>query len=756
MRERILLALFVLTFPLVAYVSSLPSQRFHNAITEWGDHSSLAYQEFHEYRKKFGANEAVILSWPGCELNDERLENVAVAIETQLAGLVHSVSSGQRAYRALREAKLSEEVALKRLRNVLVSKDSFDTAIGFQLTEKAMAVRNDVISRLETILESAGVDPESVIYAGLGYNLYALDKEGFESPFRMVPQIILLAFALTILFIRNIRMAFFVNALGIYTGCLSFCFVWLADVDMNAIIWPLPTLTMLLTVSASLHFLSYFRKTVQMQPIDKDSNPQTSLDHRRLIARQTTRSAVKPLVCCTLTTAIGLLSLLLSSSEPVRQFGMFGATSITAANLLLLLWFPPFLVLAGRFDPIKSLSKSQPSRSPTNDRWNRWEAFTRGFRWPIISICLVILLLSGIGFPKIKTGSSLDNFFPAEHSVLTSARSMESCIGPVNSIELLLTFGDANPDNDRLRLRYLKALANRIPSQTEFTSCFSAATFSPSLQQSRRPVQRALEDARLEKFKQESIKAKLIHVDAENSQTTWRMSCRYSIFENLNLADQQKQLKQIASTLFTRDGKSILDGETLTTTTTGEFVLFDEVDRQFFRELMLTYATAFSVITLVVLLVLKDLRTALVALLPNLFPALVVLGTAGFLGYSLDVASLMTASMALGIAVDDTLHFLIWHKEVTKSNSELAFNQHSLNGDPSVVSALRYSGTAMIQSSMILGLSIVLYAFCGFLPTVRFGILLSAMMLAALIGDLLLLPALLTLQKQTVANGKPL
>lgn len=754
MRERILLALFVLTFPLVAYVSSLPPQRFHNAITEWGDHRSQAYQEFCEYRKKFGANEAVIFSWPGCELNDERLEKVAVEIETQLAGLVHNVSSGQRAYRALREAKLSEEVALKRLRNVFIGKENFDTAIGFQLTEKARTVRSDVISRLETILKSAGVDPESVTYAGLGYNLYALDKEGLESPFRMVPQIMLLAFVLTILFVRDIRLAIFINALGSYTGCLAFCFVWLADVDMNAIIWPLPTLTMLLTVSASLHFLSYFRKTVQLQAIGADSNPQTNLDNRRLIARQTARSAVKPLVCCTLTTAIGLLSLLLSSSEPVRQFGMFGAISIIAANLLLLLWFPPFLVLAGRFDSIKNPNDSQRGRPPKNDRWKRWEAFTRGYRWPIISICLVVLLLSGIGFPKIKTGSNLDNFFPAEHSVLAAARSMESRIGPLNSVELLLTFDDVNPENDRLRIRYLKALANRIQSQTEFTSCFSAATFSPSLQQSHRPFQRAVEDARLEKFKLESVNAKLIHLDAKKSQTTWRISCRYSIFEKLDLALQQKQLEQIANTLFTREGKSILDGETLTITTTGEFVLFDQVDRQFFRELMLTYAAAFSVIALVVLLVLKDLRTALVALLPNLFPALVVLGTAGFLGYSLDVASLMTASVALGIAVDDTLHFLIWHKGISKSNSKLATQQHPQDDHP-VVSALRYSGTAMIQSSAILGLSIVLYAFCGFLPTVRFGILLSAMMLAALIGDLLLLPALLALQKRTANVGKP-
>ena len=141
-----------------------------------------------------------------------------------------------------------------------------------------------------------------------------------------------------------------------------------------------------------------------------------------------------------------------------------------------------------------------------------------------------------------------------------------------------------------------------------------------------------------------------------------------------------------------------------------------------------------------VLIVLRSFKAAVIALLPNLFPALVVLGTAGFLGFSLDVASLTTASVALGIAVDDTLHFLLWHGETLKRGSK---HSSEIHPEDAVCSALQYCGTAIVQTSMIIGLSIVLYAFCGFLPTVRFGILLSAMMFAALVGDLLLLPALL-------------
>ena len=158
MREKALLVLFALTFPLVAFVSTLPPQRFRNEITEWGDRSSLAYQQFSEYREKFKANEAVILSWPGCSLDDPRVEEVAVGIETRLDGYVRNVTSGLRAFRALRnDAKLSEATALKRLRNVFIGQDDQVTAVGFQLTEAARMNRGELLTMLDGILMSAEI-----------------------------------------------------------------------------------------------------------------------------------------------------------------------------------------------------------------------------------------------------------------------------------------------------------------------------------------------------------------------------------------------------------------------------------------------------------------------------------------------------------------------------------------------------------------------------------------------------------------------
>lgn len=774
-RESILIAMFVLSFPWVAYVSTLPPQRFHNEITQWGDRSSQAYADFVDYRQKFGPNELVVLSWPGCDLDDPRLEEVTSKIESQLGDRVQQVSNGQRVMRQLqRGAKLSRDAAIKRLRNVFLADTTvaaeedagIGTGIGFHIAPSQRLQRGKIIESLDAILASSNVDPTTAMFAGLGHNLYSLDKEGLESPFRMVPLIMLSAFVLTLFFVRDFWLAVFINALGAYTGCLSFNVIYLADVDMNAIIWPLPTLTMLLTVSAAVHFLSYFKQATEATADPGSDSSSTGLPYRRVVAKKAFGLAIKPMVCCTLTTTIGLLSLLLSSSQPVGQFGLFGAISISLAGGLLLLWFPACLTLIGYAEKhasqyrnqftdrgaenlIETNAVSKPVPSRRRDVWTGLASFTLRFRWMLVIACTALLIGCAYGVPKVKTGSRLQNFFPAGHPVLVEATAIEDKVGPLASVELLLHFENVDAANDEARIRAIQRLSDQAIATTSIQSCLSGATFAPQFKPGKlTAVQHAVMNKRVQRLKKEIAAAGLLHQLPEQAEEIWRISCRYGLNTTVDIGDVCQQLTRIAEDTFSDRGRSLLAQEDVTVLTTGEFVLFDQVDRQFFRELMFTYVTAFGVIAVVVLIVVGDITTAMIAMLPNLFPAVVVLGAAGFLTRSLDVASLMTASVALGIAVDDTLHFLLFRSHGVRLHGGLS--QSGSGGSESVdrrqdlmENRMRYCGLAMVQTSAILGASIVLYAFCGFLPTVRFGILLSSMMFAALVGDLIFLPSLL-------------
>ncbi len=791
--ELLLLGVFVVSFPLVAYVSTLPVERFRNEITQWGDLKSPTHQQFVDFRRMFKGNEFFVLRWPGCDLNDNRVLDVSEEISKQLSLEVAQVSSGQSVYWTLRDGVgLSDSQSRARMRGVFIGEDQNSTALALRLTDAGQTDRAAIVETLNGILQQSGVDPAQAQFGGLGYNLYALDKEGLESPFLVVPQIMLLALALTFVFVRHFWLALFINSLGAYTGCLAFNFIHLAKVDLNAILWPLPTLTMLLTVSAALHFISYFRKSAAsgssqalLACVDR-----SWLHCSRAITYEALGLAWKPMLFCAITTTIGLASLQLSSSSPVRQFGLFGGISIVVACGLTLLWLPAFLTVIryGQRKEFAHLGEHEQSCLANNqldgkgDPWRRLAWVTRKFRWPIIVASLVLLVVMSAGIHKIKTGSNVQNFFPKNHRVIADLRKIEEATGPLNSVELLLKFSNPKKANDKSRIRGLQTLSVKVTETTAVHSCISAATFAPVWKNRPRPMQAIAEDKRLERLKAESQESGLLavvsgaaplatvdsdengarHSEADNLEETWRVSCRYFDFQEsgdstrggvVDLPELCAQLRSIARKVFAPENELVFEGESLEVITTGEFVLFDEVDRQFFSELMKTYLTAFVLISIVVFSVIRMPASLWLALPPNLFPAVVVLGAAGHLGYTLDVASLMTASVALGIAVDDTLHFMLWWKQARSANSSSGGRSESglRQGDP-IEQAMRYSGMAMTQTSVILGLSIVLYAFCGFLPTVRFGWLLCGMMFSALIGDLILLPALLATQGDHAKN----
>jgi predicted RND superfamily exporter protein len=121
-------------------------------------------------------------------------------------------------------------------------------------------------------------------------------------------------------------------------------------------------------------------------------------------------------------------------------------------------------------------------------------------------------------------------------------------------------------------------------------------------------------------------------------------------------------------------------------------------------------------------------------MLPNLFPTMLLFGVMGWLDFPVDIGSVMTASVALGIAVDDTLHFLLWYRRETSAGWAPV---------DAVRRSLSHCGPAMIHTSLIVGVGLLTYTLSGFAPTQRFAQMMIVLLAAALVGDLILLPALL-------------
>lgn len=130
----------------------------------------------------------------------------------------------------------------------------------------------------------------------------------------------------------------------------------------------------------------------------------------------------------------------------------------------------------------------------------------------------------------------------------------------------------------------------------------------------------------------------------------------------------------------------------------------------------------------------NGIAAGMVSMIPNVFPVLIIFGIMCHLNVEIDIGTMMTASVAMGVAVDDTIHFLSWFR---------AHLDEGMSRVDAVIESYRRVGPAMTQTTIVGGLGLFVFALSTFTPTQRFGTLMLVMLVAALAGDLILLPALL-------------
>ena len=149
----------------------------------------------------------------------------------------------------------------------------------------------------------------------------------------------------------------------------------------------------------------------------------------------------------------------------------------------------------------------------------------------------------------------------------------------------------------------------------------------------------------------------------------------------------------------------------------------------------------------------NGIAAGMVAMIPNVFPVLLVFGVMCHLGIAIDIGTMMTASVAMGVAVDDTIHFLSWFREHI---------DRGMTRIEAVIETYRRVGPAMTQTTIVGGLGLFVFALSTFTPTQRFGTLMLVMLATALVGDLIMLPALLAgplgrfFKPRRDANGNPI
>lgn len=733
-RVAILAILFmVATAPLLQWGAMRGMKTMFNAPLRWIPRESPSRADFNEFVRRFDSHEMVLLSWPGCTVDDERLEEVAEGIrETRQerldAGKEPYFSVITTGYGVLRDLtgeplEMRRAQALERLRGLLVGPDDTTSCAVIYLTDLGARERRESVDAILSAVQAAiGLERDDLRLAGPPIDGIAIDNASMSSIERFATPSVIISLVLCVLCLRSVWLSLPVLAAGAYGQVLMLGSVYYSGSSMNAVLIVLPPLVFVLTISAGVHLVNYFYE-------------ETRNGNRNTAVSDALRRGWGPCALAAVTTAIGLVSLTVSEVWPVRQFGVLAAFGVLFCVPLLFLLLPGAMAMWVRWRAERLRNeKPDPAALGGTHGWqwisNRiWQNATA-----IRIASFVLLVICGVGLTWLSTSINVVSLLSPENRAVRDFRWFERNIGPLVPVEVIVHFGAESQLDALERLALVRQVHRQMDNMEIIEGSLSASSFFPVIPGSRgirATLQRAVLRNRI-KGQFESLQEAQYLAESDAGQW-WRISARipgeagfdYGGFLN-HLADRVGPVIE----RYKRAGHEEID-----VTYTGVTAVVYEVQASLLADLFTSYLTALALVAAVMVLALRSVVAGLLAMIPNVFPTVTLFGAMGWLGWPVGIGTVMTASVALGMAVDGTFHFIKWFRhEVARGRQPEEAAGH----------AFQHCGRALVQTTVICASGLLIYVFSDFLPARSFAWVLLILLVAAMIGDLVVLPALLS------------
>ena len=477
---------------------------------------------------------------------------------------------------------------------------------------------------------------------------------------------------------------------------------------------------------------------------------------RLTMVREMIRTKAVPTIYTALTTIVAFVSLLTSDIRPVIDFGWMMAIGITFALVLSFVIFPAGLMLTGM---PKQFTHRHDITGAITKTCAHWVEYRKG---PTLFIFALITLISILGISRLTVENRFIDYFKPTTEIYQGMELIDRQLGGTTPLSIIL---DADPGFFAAQKKNQVA-TTKDPFADDF---FNEGTADAGLSGSSYWYNSYQIDT-IEKIQDylDSLKAtgKVLSM-----ATTFRMMEMVNgdtPLDNISLAVIHKKLppsieKALFDPYMSKDGNElrfsvrIIDSEPGLRRNallkqirsdlihkfnlkpeqvhlTGMFVLYNNVLQSLFRSQIMTIGVVFLVIMGMFLLQFRSLRLAVIAIIPNLISAGTVLGLMGLMHIPLDIMTITIAAITIGIAVDDTIHYIHrFNEEIMVDGDYLAAMKRSHN---TVGRAMYYTSVTIIAGFSILALS-------NFIPTIYFGLFTGLAMLVAMVANLTLLALLL-------------
>lgn len=690
----------ILSAALPAYL--LRDVRINNAAEVWLGARNRERQQYNDFLAKYGNEEFVALAGAA----EDPLSDSCLAFQRELADQLRQIEHVDDVFTLADPAEILAEFRqdwadLIRdntlFRNLLLGEDgqTFGMLVYLKKIEGS-ASRNAAIEQIESAVAATTPDGIRVRLAGTPLMNVALDRGSLRTSQRFLPAAIILSVIILALTLRGIAPVIAVLcAVGVTT-------LWAVGIlvasgrTLNMITVSMPSLLFVLSLSGGIHITSRFLAHVGHQA------------DRQQAARHALAEVMRPVFLSNVTTALGFGALCVSEMGPVVEFGIFTALGILLSFLFNMTIVPGILCLLYRGSGLTALA---------TPHWTAdiGQCLCR-HRTPGLAVALAVFVLSVVLTTRARVESNVLEFFPADSQIKQDYDFIGQRLTGMYSVEIDVTTAS---QRGPAMLKTIDAMSARIAERPEvaktmhyksIAACFRnvpVPLFLPSLATRNNPMKPMLR--------------RYVH------RTDDRISLRLSVF-----------VRRMANSEF-NVLLDFLEEETRATITppatyviTGITPLAKAAEDSLIDTQMRSFALAGSLILVVIGLFMRSFRAALAAILPNLLPIFCVFAVMTLLDIPFDTATVMIASVAIGIAADDTVHFLAHYKE------EKLRGHATLDA---VRSSLQKAGPAITYTSIVTSVGFAILLLAEFIPVRYFGLFTGVTMITAWIGDVLVLPA---------------
>lgn len=690
-----------------AFALGAPRPVVDNSIEALLETSGAGPQEYRKFQSLFGTDELVLVRLQGEDLPTVLRHARRAQDILQASPAIEHLISPHTAFPDLCEA-LEDPVARE-----LIEPDVLEHTLGGPLSQTLpllrvapataivlgfgpateLSVRAKLLAALEAERAEAQADGLGVMIAGPPLlNLY-LDQAGRDVERTALPLLLLVSVGLLLLMTRSLRVTI-VLLIPVGLGVAgSDAVLGVSGGTANVMVNVVKPLLFVLLLAAGMHIVVGFfaHRRLGDSPVDA--------------AWASMADKAKATTLALFTTSVGFGSLALSDVAPIRTFGLLSAAGLMIGLPLILFGLPALLGLVA--------TGPAPTQGQGLDQLAH-KLVQVGLRAPRSAVAagLLIIVAGLVALPQLKSDPHAIRYFSKDHPLRADYEGLEAAGLGLSSVELVLTATAAfKLDAEHLAgveaLRQEAAATPGVQSALGLTLLLREASYQVRQQDTLPDAFFAAEAMRMRPGQSRL----LLSPDGR--------SLRLALFTTTLDADAldalQKRLQASAAKHLPRVKLSF----------TGSYQLLLRAQRSLLSTLRSSLLLTLGLMELVLLLFVRRLSVALVALIPNLVPVALNFVIMALLGIHVDLGTSMTAAVALGIAVDDTLHVIVaWPK-----------------GPPEQLAAR--TGRAIVLSSVVIGLGFLALTTSSFGPTRNFGLLAGLAMITALAGDLVILPPLL-------------